>query len=60
MSENDHNLLLMNTLYQELSFLRMVRNSSPLLLENTLFMTFEQILVINNLNELIGCHSNSS
>ena len=41
-----------NLLYQELSFL--------ILLENTLFMTFEQILVINNLNELMGCHSNSS
>ena len=38
-----------NLLYQELSFLK-----------NTLLMTFEQILVINNLNELMGCHSNSS
>ena len=41
-----------NLLYQELSFL--------ILLENILLMTFEQILVINNLNELMGCHSNSS
>ena len=50
-----------NLLYKELSFLRIARNNcSPLLLENTLLMTFEQILVINNLNELMGCHSNSS
>ena len=32
---------------------------SPLILENTLFMTFEQILETNNLNEKKGCHSNS-